>query len=341
VSTFVGELIDQLITIETVIGLPHRNFIRPLYQSARQRWGDPLTALAATRLKAAIAPGDAVLLVTGAGLMPLFPHGETDGPVGLAVLGRVLQQGLGAKPVYVGAPQYLPPIVAAGRAAGHLFVPAEWDAEQGRPHTLSVAVPFPLGAEQADAVAARILAEYRPKAIITSEVLGPASSGVIHSRTGLDITADNPHVGALFAQGRAAGILTICLGDGGNEVGMGALADQVAAIIPYGDACRCGCGSGIGDTTECDLVVVANISDWAAYGIAALIAYELGRFELLPTPAEVEQVLDAAVMAGAVDGATCLPNGNVDGTARETQGAVMQIIRQIVRNHLSQITRPY
>ena len=95
----IGENIDRLCTVEMrPQGMP-RGKIHRLYEAARRKQnGRPLTLLAAEKLRAALKPGDYVILATGAGVPPWMPAGETDGPVGIAALGRALVMGLGARP---------------------------------------------------------------------------------------------------------------------------------------------------------------------------------------------------------------------------------------------------
>jgi len=81
----IGENVDRLCTVEMrPQGMP-RGKIHRLYEAARRKQnGRPLTLLAAEKLRAAVKPGDYVILATGAGVPPWMPAGETDGPVGLS-----------------------------------------------------------------------------------------------------------------------------------------------------------------------------------------------------------------------------------------------------------------
>ena len=55
---------------------------------------------------------------------------------------------------------------------------------------------------------------------------------------------------------------TIGIGDGGNEIGMGKLpAGLIAQHVPNGAQIAC--------VTSCDHLVVAGVSNWGAYGLAA------------------------------------------------------------------------
>jgi thiamine pyrophosphate-dependent acetolactate synthase large subunit-like protein len=68
------------------------------------------------------------------------------------------------------------------------------------------------------------------------------------------------------------GVLTVGIGDGGNEIGMGNIYDTVRKVVPYGDQCKCPAKCGIADSTLVDVTVVATVSNWGAYGIEACLA---------------------------------------------------------------------
>ena len=79
-----GERFDRLMTVEVRPvdgGLPPGIVVR-LYEICRRYHGEPLSTLAARRLAEVVGEGDAVLIVTGFGLPPNLPCGETDGPPG-------------------------------------------------------------------------------------------------------------------------------------------------------------------------------------------------------------------------------------------------------------------
>jgi hypothetical protein len=64
-------------------------------------------------------------------------------------------------------------------------------------------------------------------------------------------------------------------------------------------SCYDGCGAGCAAVTEADVLVVGFISNWAAYGIAAVLALLLGRHELMHDAEIEERVLQHTADAGA------------------------------------------
>lgn len=95
-------------------------------------------------------------------------------------------------------------------------------------------------------------------------------------------------MGRLFEAARQRGVLTIGVGDPGNEIGMGAIADTVKRLLPYGAECQCSCAGGVADATEVDVVVPGTCSNWGAYGQplspAAPITGMVSRLESAATP---------------------------------------------------------
>jgi D-glutamate cyclase len=300
-----GLHVDRLVTIEMRrTGDPSRGIIVPLYEAAaRAQQGRPLTLLAAEGLIKSIARGRYVLLMTGSGRAPWRPRGETDGPLGVVSLARALKLGLGARPVYVAADPYLPPVVAASEAAGITPSSDRTMAEFDGFYPTALLRPFTLKREQAQDRARAILDELNPAAVVSIETLSPNEKGVIHSATGYERESEHvAHTFHLVEEARERGIFTIGIGDFGNEVGCGLIAEEAKKINPYGMKCKCPCGAGVVSRIPTDVLVIGNISNWAAYGVSACLAYLCKEPDLLQgVDAERRMGLDC-VYAGAEDG---------------------------------------
>ncbi|ETX06108.1 MAG: hypothetical protein ETSY2_19135, partial [Candidatus Entotheonella gemina] len=157
----IADAIDQLISIEMRFGsgLP-RGVIRPLYEAARDvQGGEPLVYQAARALLEHVRQRDTVLIVTGSGSRFGLPRGETDGPLGAASLGRVLDFGLGARTVYVCDEPHLGPIVASVEAAGISVLDAE--RFEHRPHSTLIEI-HPPGDTAGQSFATQLLDKYQP-----------------------------------------------------------------------------------------------------------------------------------------------------------------------------------
>ena len=336
----IGEALDRLINVEMryASGVP-RGIIHRLYDAARAEAGRPLTTLATEAIMRAVKPGERVLIVTGAGAPPFLPFGETDGPLGAVAIAHALDLGLGAKPIFLSEERNLGPIKATAEAAGLSILPEEMFA--ARP-AAALCLPLVLAPEDGLAQAAALVARYQPAAVIFVEKGGPNGKGRFHTITGMGrdrtmmASAD-----ALADVAREAGILTVGIGDGGNEIGFGRVAEAVAEIQEFGRQCRCGCGGGIGTVVATDVLMVAAISNWAGYALAAGIALAAGRPEALHDLAIEADMLAACARAGAVDGLTGRQARGVDGTTAETQLAVMTMIRNIVANARRPLRRDF
>ncbi len=337
----IADAIDRLISIEMRFAaeLP-RGVIRPLYDAAREaQGGEPVVYHAARQILERVGKRDVVLIVTGSGSRLGLYKGETDGPLGASSLGRVVDFGLGARVVYVCDEPHVDPIVATVQATGLSVIDQE--RFEQRPHSTLVEI-HPPGSEQGKHFAATLLDRYQPKAVVFVEKTGPNAQGVHHSITG---TAKDPdetgHAFRLADLARERGIVTIGVGDGGNEIGNGMIYEAVREIQPYGATCQCPCGDGVATVTATDVLVSASISNWGAYGIAAQLAYELKQPDLFQTEEMEDFMLHQCVAAGGTDGAYAAQVLYVDGTSSRTQRALVTMLREIIENGLKKVYRGF
>jgi hypothetical protein len=141
----------------------------------------------------------------------------------------------------------------------------------------------------ARAEARRRLAELAPDAVVAIERPGLASDGRYYNMRGEDIT---PRCAIFDYYLELARCPTVAIGDGGNEIGMGRVADAVAQLSIRGAA------------TSCDELVVADVSNWGAYGIVGLLEALSGK-----------ALLDGIDHRGSL--AYLSARGSVDGVTRE------------------------
>jgi len=195
-------------------------------------------------LQAALVPGyylrAAQLLLSAKGTVligtgfPVAGTYETDGPVGAIALYRVLET-LGTTPVLVcGAPL------------------ADAIASDFRVHKISVGEPAVSRVEAKNA-----LHHYQPSLVISIERPGMAADGKYYNMRGEDISSACASFDYFL---RTASCPTIGIGDGGNEIGMGNVADTLEQlnIIP--------------SATCCDELLIADVSNWAAHGLIAMLS---------------------------------------------------------------------
>jgi D-glutamate cyclase len=338
VPEVIGDNVDRLVTVEMRNPGIVRGIINQLYAAARARQTGPLTMLAAQRLRDAVQPGGSVIITTGAGIWPWLPKGETDGPPGAASLARALTLGLGARCIVVSEEPKLAPIDSAFRAMGLLV--DEPRAVRARTGVVSVS-SFTTDGSLGGAEAQRLLDEWNPQAVIAIEKLGPNAKGEFHTLQGVNASAEAAKVHHLFTQASQRGILTIGIGDGGNEIGCGLIYDDTRRIMPAGSVCQCPCGDGMATVVSTDVLVIGAVSNWAAYGVSACLAFLLGDPSLLHDAATERKVVDECALSGAVDGMSGLPVPWVDGTNRDVQEAVVTMLGMIVANGLRTLHRPF
>jgi hypothetical protein len=331
----IGNAIDRLCTVDARNrGMPH-DFLTKLYDEARKLVGDrPISMVVAEKLVANLSRGDVVLILTGAGLKPILPEGENDGPPGAAALSRALYRGIGAVPVYVLERHHARPVIASSQSLGVMVK----QFDEAKKYGLGASVE--LAPDSQDAVpqwVEDVLAQYQPKVIISTERLGPGKNGEMHSATAMPLSAFDATPGAaidtspLVDAARARGILTIGIGDHGNEIGFGAIYDKVVELVPKGDV--------MAATTPTDVLFPAMMSNWGCYGIEAALAFLLGRADLMHTPAQEERLLRDCLNAGGLEAAYCSTNFLVDGLEGESSMAVVQLLGNIVRKNLEPPSR--
>ena len=133
----------------------------------------------------------------------------------------------------------------------------------------------------------------------------------------------------VFDEAMARRIPTIAVGDGGNEIGMGVVADAVRAHVAFGDV-RPGGGAGIGAITGCDVLVTAAVSNWGCAAICAALAARCRDRRLLHTPAMEASLLARGVGAGLINSVDGIVDANVDAIPLSTHVAIAELAAAIV-----------
>jgi D-glutamate cyclase len=160
--------------------------------------------------------------------------------------------------------------------------------------------------------------------MIAIERCGPSADGHPRNMRGEDLSPYTAPLDRVFTAGPWR---TIAIGDGGNEIGMGALpAGLVAREVPLGATIAC--------VTPADFLVTAGVSHWGAYGlIAGLAVHQMNwRDKLLDCldPTIDERVLETLVQRGpAVDGVTLRQALTIDGLDLATHQAKLKQIRAV------------
>jgi hypothetical protein len=321
------EHIDRLVTCD----LRGRPYFLPLYQAARSAQGAPLCGLAARRLAASLQParGEPVLFVTGF-LSPILGVGEQDGPVGVAYLGRVLEQLFGVVPVVVTDAVQIPLVSQTLRGGGFNVIPVERAREAGRRGKGKAAAVLPFLAEPAAAapVSERLFTDLAPRAVIAIERPGGNAAGIPHSFTAIEIADTTAPTDEVLRTARRQGIVSVGIGDAGNELGCGLIHEEIEAIL--GARGQCGvCHASIAAAEAADVLVMAAVSNWGAYGVAAALAALLGRPAALPGRDVLRLTLEACTLAGGRNGISDWTDPGSDGYPLDVDLAVLEMLRQL------------
>lgn len=256
-----------------------------------------------------------VLIATGFTVGPEMP--ETDGPPGAAVLGRALRT-LGARVHYITDPGTVAVLEAALKA---LDEPAE-------------ITTYPSG----DDAAWSVLARERPTHLVAIERPGRTRTGEYLNARGESVAQWNRPLDELFvwsggreiAFGRGGPArdaawrrpVTIGVGDGGNEIGMGNVRSKLLRAGPL--------MARIASAVRVDHLVVAGVSNWGAYGIVAELARLTAR-SLLHSASRERELVEACVDAGAFDGVTRRREATVDGLPLDIHVAVVELLGLVSR----------
>lgn len=322
--------IDRLISADVTSG----GLIDELYEAAYQRQRGPLCLAGARLLRKSLEGGGVAVFATGfpegAGYFPPLP--ETDGPVGAAAMARALLLAFGTRSVMVTDEPFLFAVEAACRGVGLAPIPLGEDMQvpdtTGIRPVFTVTVPF--DKEMSRARAERLLERARPKAVVTIERPSQNRQGVWCGLSGRDISAVTGDLDHLARQASRCGIATLGIGDGGNEIGMGAIAERLPEIIERARERGYSVGRDIGSTTATDVLVAAAISNWGALGVIAALALELGRPEIIHSREVEERCHRVCVDFGAVDGKLFGPEPASDGVAAATCGGLVDLLRHTV-----------
>ena len=205
---------------------------------------------------------------------------ETDGPPGAVALAKALHS-FGFDVIYV-TDKYTTPLLDSDIVG------------QDR------VVKFPITDHKSSLqFAQNLLAEVQPSLLISIERCGLCGRRRYLNMANKDITDYTAKIDYLFLEQEN----TIGLGDGGNEIGMGNLAQQISKVDTLPDDPA---------RTVVSKLLVASISNWAGYGLVAALSRLSGK-NLLPSVEWEKEIINEIIVRGAVDGISSERKCAVDG----------------------------
>ena len=301
-----AENMDRLLCIEMRRkGLP-RGFKWPLYEAARAISDGPMVLKAAQLLDRAPCR---VGIFTGAAVPGHMPVGENDGPLGSSVLAAALTR-IGHRLTIYTDPVCAPPIEALLKRNG----------------CAAPVVRLTLGDKAQLAAAAR-----DEDVLVAIERLGGNINGKLHGVNGTNRDAFRCNVDHAFLETKRLGKTSIGIGDGGNEVGFGALRETLEARLPeFSQKDKTPCGGGIFSAIATEHLVVASTSNLGAYGVVAALAMLKNDPALCHTAEEEIALHHVGVGLGLVDGGGGGLIPWCDGIPAESNAAIVTLLQNIV-----------
>lgn len=332
-----GETLDQLCNLDP----RGYGICRILYAAARNRAGEPLSTCAAKQLIHTVKPGDLVFILTGF-VLPPFQKAETDGTIGAALLAHALVKALDAKPVILCPTEACGAIHALASCVG---LHAHSSISDLRQYPISMAIlPFSTDEAAAQAQTNAMLSAGLPACVISIEAPGANNVGQYHNAVGQNVTALEAKLDVLFDTVRLRGVPTIAIGDLGNEIGMGAIQQQLADYIPYAHTggCPCGCGGGIAAATAAEHLITATVSDWGCYALIAALAFLCDNLDILHDEEMQQHCMRTASRHGLIDMSGWLTPA-IDGTGLPMNRAIVALMRACVSStmRLQEPCRPW
>ena len=251
--------------------------------------------------------GRRILILTGF-TVPDCHTGESDGPLGAIVLAKALED-LG-KEILIVTDKYSKKILEGLKKIKEI---------SGDIHS----VPINVDKQELQ----KLLNHFKPTHMIAIERPGKGIDGKYHSMRGEDISDYVGDLDPLMAMAKKEKIITMAIGDGGNEMGMGKIRSKGIPYVHQGDK--------VFATSTADYLILAGVSNWGAYGLVAGLSI-LSNMDLLQEEKEEVRLLKTLTELGGVDGCTKERSMTVDGLSLGTNLNLLLKLKNIIEKNLSE-----
>lgn len=233
---------------------------------------------------------DSVLIVTG-----FYVNGycETDGPVSSIMLGEALMQ-LNTRVVMV-TDRYCYEVLKKVKVPFEVY-------------------SFPIAGEKESRKSAEdLLSEKEPSLLVSVERCGRAQNKLYYNMRGEDISEYTGKIDYLFDSTKSIGI-----GDGGNEIGMGNVYNEVKKVVLHGEV--------IASVVKTTHLIISSVSNWGVYGLLGYLSRITGEMLLK----KEDKILKNVVRAGAIDSSCRKGELKVDGfSLEETHRIIENVLNEI------------
>lgn len=175
--------------------------------------------------------------------------------------------------------------------------------------------------------------------LISCERAGPGKDGNCYTMRGIDMN-EKGLIAPLHRFVEEANCKFLAIGDGGNELGMGKVIDNIINNPKIRN------GEKIGCVVAADHLIAASVSNWGGYALSAAAALaHVGEISssdnnkgdstiekwinrCLPSEEDETSLLDRCVAAGCRDGVSGKMESTVDGMPLETSLTCLRDIRK-------------
>lgn len=168
----------------------------------------------------------------------------------------------------------------------------------------------------------KILEKYNPVSLISIERCGENINGDYANMRGISIAEYTADIDRLFEEAAKRRVYTVGVGDGGNEIGMGNLKDVISnelSLVP----CK----------TEVTDLIIATISNWGAYGIAAYLSV-FEKQNIFAPYDEIYAYIEYIVSKGSVDGVKKEHIPTVDGYDKAVEKDIIDSINAYIEKNI-------
>ncbi|MCH9669974.1 MAG: DUF4392 domain-containing protein, partial [Gammaproteobacteria bacterium] len=252
---------------------------------------------------------------------------ENDGPMGAAAIARALSVGFNAIPVVISDEAIIGKLAMMLEVAGcNVMSFDEARAATDTPRFTQVAstATIPSDPTHAAAHCAALIEKYQPACVVTIERAGMTADGTYRNALGQDYSEGRAHLDYLIDVAAERGTPTVGIGDGGNELGMGAVQAAVHEFVPHGPIL---CAE-----RATDVLLPAGVSNWGGYAIAAALAISQNNPDLAHSVERERRMLEAAPGIGLIDGSTGRLDPTADGMPLAVHLSIVELLCQAVRS---------
>jgi hypothetical protein len=221
---------------------------------------------------------------------------------------------------------------------------AELSGSIWTPYTVLIHNWPQLSIMEAENKTSEFLNEFNPKVIITIEATSCNVKGIRHGALGGPRNSGDPDEkvtrwNQFIDHAKKRGITTIATGDNGNECGFASIKEILVKHHEFCADCGCPCEGGIISAAAADIVIPANNSNWASYGIGACLAKLLDNSDVLHNVYTHERILRNCANEGIPDGATAMATPTTDGASHEACIYLLGQLRESLLMSMKEIIR--